>query len=290
MDLFNLIGAPNPTKVKTGTRPRTAHKVPLLTAIASRVIDMGDTAVATGSLGTPTAVEKSPLDLSDEDPPPVITERGDEAIAKVILESGLGKEVAAMGLGKSLAAMGIEEDSTSFVLATQKTLVNAKSVSNLEPLLYAKPQTILEQDIAKKTPLSKDLDYKKSTSFTSMVGSPGIPPGYFLELRHLPNDNFLSQYNINLARQVEIGSQLRLRFEQEAKLLKKAVAQVARRDQRIKFSNLQVSNNQVSQEVSTLQAQITGEERIKASFEEFKKYESSMGYRARSTLSCHEVC
>ncbi|GKC52817.1 hypothetical protein Tco_1075562, partial [Tanacetum coccineum] len=38
---------------------------------------------------------------------------------------------------------------------------------------------------------------------------------------------------MNLARQVALGSQLRLRFEQEAKLLKKSVAQVARRDQRI---------------------------------------------------------
>ncbi|GJT62969.1 hypothetical protein Tco_1006502 [Tanacetum coccineum] len=59
------------------------------------------------------------------------------------------------------------------------------------------------------------------------------PPGYFSELRHLPNDEFLSQYNMNLVRQVAMGSQLRLRFEHEAKILKKSVAQVARRDQRI---------------------------------------------------------
>ncbi|GJQ99046.1 hypothetical protein Tco_0522031 [Tanacetum coccineum] len=110
-----------------------------------------------------------------------------------------------------------------------------------------------------------------------------------------------------------MGSQLRLRFEQEAKLLKKAIALVARQDQRIQarekdiknlealleaeadmkevmeaknaklvkeleslrfqFLDLQVSNNQLSQQVSTLQAQVTGEERIKAAFEEFKKYE-----------------
>ncbi|GKC25982.1 hypothetical protein Tco_1028132 [Tanacetum coccineum] len=41
------------------------------------------------------------------------------------------------------------------------------------------------------------------------------PPGYFSELRHLPNADFLSQYNMNLTRQVAVGSQLRLRFEQE---------------------------------------------------------------------------
>nr|GFC82195.1 hypothetical protein [Tanacetum cinerariifolium] len=53
------------------------------------------------------------------------------------------------------------------------------------------------------------------------------PPGYFSELRHMHNEDFLGQYNINLARQVAMGSQLRLRFEQEAKLLRKSVAQVA---------------------------------------------------------------
>ncbi|GKA56679.1 hypothetical protein Tco_0755751 [Tanacetum coccineum] len=42
-------------------------------------------------------------------------------------------------------------------------------------------------------------------------GGSQVPPGYFSELRHLPNTEFLSQYNINLARQVAMGSQLRLR-------------------------------------------------------------------------------
>nr|GFB96416.1 transposase (putative), gypsy type [Tanacetum cinerariifolium] len=56
---------------------------------------------------------------------------------------------------------------------------------------------------------------------------------FFSELRHMHNKDFLGQYNINLARQVAMGFQLRLRFEQEAKLLRKSVAQVARREQRI---------------------------------------------------------
>ncbi|GKA10703.1 hypothetical protein Tco_0690136 [Tanacetum coccineum] len=139
------------------------------------------------------------------------------------------------------------------------------------------------------------------------------PPGYFSELRHLTNEEFLGQFNMTLARQVAIGSQLRLRFEQEAKLLRKSVAQVARRDQRIQamkgkkknletlleaeadmrkaaeaknaelvkemeslraqFTELQVSRDGLSHQVSTLQAQVTGEEKIKATFEEFKKYE-----------------
>nr|GEY11976.1 hypothetical protein [Tanacetum cinerariifolium] len=49
------------------------------------------------------------------------------------------------------------------------------------------------------------------------------PAGYFSELCHMRNEDFLGQYNVNLARQVALGSQLRLRFEQEAKLLRKSV-------------------------------------------------------------------
>ncbi|GKF97081.1 hypothetical protein Tco_0292902 [Tanacetum coccineum] len=73
IDLFNLINAPNPTKVKTGTRPRMAHEVPLLIATATRVIAMGDAIGLSSSLGTPSTLEKSPLDFSNEDSPRRIT-------------------------------------------------------------------------------------------------------------------------------------------------------------------------------------------------------------------------
>ncbi|GJY30560.1 hypothetical protein Tco_0414055 [Tanacetum coccineum] len=75
MDLFNLISAPNPTKVKTGTRPRAAHEVPLLIATATRVIAMKDATGLSSSSRTPSTVEKSPLDFSNEDSPRRITER-----------------------------------------------------------------------------------------------------------------------------------------------------------------------------------------------------------------------
>nr|GFC74990.1 hypothetical protein [Tanacetum cinerariifolium] len=66
MDLFSLIRAPNPIKVKTGSRPRAPHELPLLTLTASRVIEMDEPAVATDSSGVPSAIEKSPLDFADE--------------------------------------------------------------------------------------------------------------------------------------------------------------------------------------------------------------------------------
>ncbi|GJY24074.1 hypothetical protein Tco_0397732 [Tanacetum coccineum] len=68
MDLFNLISAPNPAVIKTGTRPRAAHEVPLLTATANLVINMEDPTMATESFRTPSTIEKSPLDFDNENP------------------------------------------------------------------------------------------------------------------------------------------------------------------------------------------------------------------------------
>nr|GEV46158.1 hypothetical protein [Tanacetum cinerariifolium] len=111
IDLFGLISAPNPTKVKTETHPHAAHEVPLLTATASCVIDMVDTAVASGSSGTPSTLEKSLLDFADEDPPQIITEGGEATTTEVIPEPNLEKEVAIMGppVNKRRRKMGKDE-------------------------------------------------------------------------------------------------------------------------------------------------------------------------------------
>ncbi|GJV70843.1 hypothetical protein Tco_1490838 [Tanacetum coccineum] len=58
MDLFNLISAPNPAKVKTWSRPRAAHEVSLLTITANRVIDMEDPVATATSSETPSVMEK----------------------------------------------------------------------------------------------------------------------------------------------------------------------------------------------------------------------------------------
>nr|GEW82399.1 hypothetical protein [Tanacetum cinerariifolium] len=66
MDLFSLIRAPNPTKVKTGSRPRAPYELPLLTLTAPCVIEMDEPVAATDSSGVPSAIERSPLDFADE--------------------------------------------------------------------------------------------------------------------------------------------------------------------------------------------------------------------------------
>ncbi|GKB74573.1 hypothetical protein Tco_0935985 [Tanacetum coccineum] len=363
-------------------RPRAAYEVPLLTATASRVIDMASTLVASGSSETPTTGERSPLDFDNKYPAPVVAEgTGAEEHAQqgveheiphvetsmtteVIQEVVLEEDMASLGPpankrrkqmrrkrvneeveanappkvlrkdhvsslthstcgGKSLATMGLDMGSTFSPLAETAE----KSVSDPEPRSFAKPFAFPEQDMAqssKGVATEIHTEHVANTEACQDMMDHTVPPGYFSELRHLPNDEFLRQYNMNLTRQVAMGSQLRLRFEQEDKLLKKATTEIAKRDQRIqtreeeikkldeeikslgvvetkvhglrtrtqnletlleaeidmkkaaeaknadlaseleslhaKFSDLQVNNQQLSQQVSTLQAQVTGEE------------------------------
>ncbi|GJV56947.1 gypsy type transposase [Tanacetum coccineum] len=240
--------------------------------------------------------------------------------------------------GKSLAAMGLDAGFTFSPLAAQNTptaVSDPKPLSYTKP----QPHPVSSKGAAAEIPTEdvattevnvrlsmRSLNLGKST-FPSVGGSSRgiyqsgwgmtnncrldspkacqdkvdhiVLPEYFSELRHLHNTEFLSQYNMNLARQVAMGSQLRLRFEQEVRLLKKATAKIARRDQKIQareeeikkldeeIRSLRTVETEVhglrnrtqnletllEAEVSTLQAQVTGEERIKAAFEEFKKSE-----------------
>nr|GFA17152.1 putative reverse transcriptase, RNA-dependent DNA polymerase, Gag-polypeptide of LTR copia-type [Tanacetum cinerariifolium] len=337
MDLFSLIRAPNPTKVKIGSRPRAPHELPLLTLIASRVIEMDEPAMVTDSSGVPSAIEKSPLDFADE-----AEASGQETAAP---EVPLPEEVPVTTVpgGDQAAPIVVEPPP---VQESRKRGCVPADVSDPDPLAFADAPSPPPADVIRSSQGVAAAGDPGSKNFSSptVVGSPGnvyrpewgitngslldtpeacqdlvdhaAPPGYFSELCHMHNDNFLGQYNINLARQVAMGSQLRLRFEQEAKLLRKSVAQVARREQRIQarefeiknlevlleteadmkraaeekivgliqelekmraqFSELQVSNERLSQQVDVLQQQVSGEETLKAAFEDYKRQQNQM--------------
>ncbi|GJS19895.1 hypothetical protein Tco_0448527 [Tanacetum coccineum] len=189
--------APNPAKVKTGTRPRAAHKVPLLTATANRVIEMEDPIATSTSSKTPFA----PAVVSQEVPSAENT-----ATAEVVPELNLEKETTAKEPsvnkrrhkryqsavegnappkvlrkdhasvhpaqdthgGKSLAVIGLGPEPPSHTTVQQ-------SVSNPDPLSYAEPQPIPEQDVAQSSKIAADVadPDSENTSFTSMAGSPG---------------------------------------------------------------------------------------------------------------------
>nr|GEZ09090.1 hypothetical protein [Tanacetum cinerariifolium] len=151
---------------------------------------------------------------------------------------------------------------------------------------------------SRKAVVTKDPDSEKSTSFTSMVGSPGsiyhpgwgvtnnclldtpaafqdmvdhiVPQGYFSELCHLPNDEFLNQYNTTLARQVAIGSQLREKHIRNLKALLEAEVDMKGAEE-AKNALLEAEVDMKGAEEAK-NAQIMSEERIKSTFEEFKKY------------------
>nr|GEY15777.1 hypothetical protein [Tanacetum cinerariifolium] len=256
INLFNLIRAPNPTKVKVGSRPRAPHEVPLLTLTANRVIEMDDPVVATDSSGVPSTIERSPLDFD--------------------------LEARASDQGTAAPEMPPSEDVPATVAPG---IGQAKEVDAVDPPAAAESRKRGRDGIDVNAP-------PKTSQGIAAAGDP-------------------ESENASSPAEVAMGSQLRLRFEQEAKLLRKSVAQVARRDRRIQareleiknlealleaeantkkaaedrsdglsqelenmraqFSDLQVSNERLSQQVATLQQQVSGEEKLKAAFEEFKR-------------------
>nr|GEW45501.1 hypothetical protein [Tanacetum cinerariifolium] len=58
-------------------------------------------------------------------------------------------------------------------------------------------------------------------------------------------------------------------------------------DIRAQFSGLQVSNERLSQKVAALQEQVSGEEKLKAAFEEFKRYEDDRVEKRCAELDAH---
>nr|GEW02942.1 hypothetical protein [Tanacetum cinerariifolium] len=151
MDLFSLIRAPNPTNVKTGSRPRVPHELPLPTLTAPRVIQMDEPAAATDSSGVPSAIERSPLDFADE------AEASDRETAAPEMSS---QGVAVAGDPKSEnVSSPTEVRSPGSVYRPEWGVTNGSLLDTPEAC----------QDL---------VDH-------------AAPPGYFTELRHMPNEEFL---------------------------------------------------------------------------------------------------
>nr|GEX41518.1 transposase (putative), gypsy type [Tanacetum cinerariifolium] len=346
MDLFNLIRAPNPTKVKTGSRPRAPHEVPLLTLTAPRVIEMDEPA-ATDSSGVPSTIKRSSLDFaheagasdqgtvalempSSEDVPATAAPRAGQAEETTTMDHPAALESRTRGRdgpgvnappkslrkdhagprpsgsshgGKSLAA--IQLGLASIVVVPGDAHVG---VSDPDPLSFADAPSRHPVDVAQSSPgIAAAGDPESENAFSpAEVRSPGsvyqpewgvtngslldtpeacqdlvdhvAPSSYFSELRHMHNEEFLRQYNVNLtrqARELEIRN-LEASLEAEANAKRVAEDKSAGLSQELKrmraqFSDLQVSNERLSQQVATLQQQVSGEEKLKAAFEEFKR-------------------
>nr|GEY25924.1 hypothetical protein [Tanacetum cinerariifolium] len=338
-DRGGLIRAPNPTKVKTRSRPRAAHEVPLLTLTANRVIEMEDQATATDSSGVPSTIERSPLDFANEagasdkgTTAPEVLPSEDGPTTRDAPEAGQAEEVtatdpSAVTESRKRGRDEVDANAPPKVLRRDHpdprptgSTRGGKSLAAIElGMASTRPIPVPESapaDVSDPNPYSQGTTAagdpeSENALFASAIGSPesiyrpewGVANGSMLDTPEACQDL------------VAMRSQLRLRFEQEAKLLKKSVARVARRDKRIQatkhkikslealleaeadmkkaaedksvrlsqeledmcalFSDLQVNNDRLSQQVASLQEQVSGEEKLKAAFEEFKRYEDS---------------
>nr|GEV60377.1 transposase (putative), gypsy type [Tanacetum cinerariifolium] len=288
MNLFILIRAPNPTKVKTGSRPRAAHEVPLLTVTANRVIEMEDPAAATDSSGVPSTIERSPLDFANEvgasdqgATAPEVLPSEDVPTIRGALEAGQAEEVTTTDpsavtesrkrghdgadanappkvlrrdhadprpigstrRGKSLAAIELGMASTRPVPVPKSAPTD---VSDPNPLSFADPQSHHPANVA------------QSSQGTTVTGDP-----------ESENASFASAVG-SLETLLEAEADVKEATEDKSARLSQELE-----DMRAVFSELQVSNDRLSQQVATLQEQVSREEKLKAAFEEFKRYEDS---------------
>nr|GEY79733.1 hypothetical protein [Tanacetum cinerariifolium] len=317
MDLFNLIRSLNPTKVKIGSRPRAPHEVPLLTQTAPRVIEMDEPAAtnssgvpstierssldfaheagasdqgvaapempssedvpATTAPGAGQAEETATMDPlpapksrkrghdgTDVNAPPPKSLRRDHADPRPSGSSHGGKSLAAIQLGLASTVVVPEDDSMG--------------VSDPDPLSFADAPSRHLVDVAQSSPgivVAGDPESENASSSAEVRSSGsvyqpewGVTNGSLLDTPEACQD---------LVDHVAMGSQLRLRFEQEAKLLRKFVAQVAQRDKRIQARELEIRNLEASLEAeanakrAAEDKSVSGEEKLKAAFEEFKR-------------------
>nr|GEU54193.1 transposase (putative), gypsy type [Tanacetum cinerariifolium] len=271
MDLFSLIRDPNPTKVKTVIRPRAAHEVPLLTVTASRVIQMEDPAADLSRNMTTTGVapEVGQSEGITATGPHLVKERrkrGNDGVdtnapPKVLRRDHVDPRPTESTCGrKSLAAIELGMRFTHPVPTSQGAPMD---VNDPDLLSFTDPQSRPSADVTQSSngaATARD-PKSKNTSFTSMVASP----------ESFIDQNWAGENKIkNLETLLEAESDMKKATEGRSIKLSKELENMW-----ALFLDLQVSNNHLSQQVSTIQVQVMGEENLKAAFEEFKQYKDN---------------
>nr|GEY41798.1 hypothetical protein [Tanacetum cinerariifolium]GFA61986.1 hypothetical protein [Tanacetum cinerariifolium] len=248
-----------------------------------------DEPAATDSSGVPSTIERSPMDFANE--------AGDSdqgAAAPEIPSSEDVPATVASGVGQAEEAATMNPPSAP---ESRKRSYDGADVNA--------PPKSLRRDYADPQPSGSSRGGKSLAAIQLGLASSVVPEDAPVGVSDPDPVSFADAPSHHPADVAQ--------FEQEAKLLRKSVAQVARRDQRIqareleiknlearleteagmkkatkdksavlikeledlraRFSNLQVGNEHLSQQVATLQEQVSGEEKLKAAFEEFKRYE-----------------
>nr|GEY32453.1 transposase (putative), gypsy type [Tanacetum cinerariifolium] len=220
----------------------------------TKVIDMDEPAVATNSSGVQSTIEKSPLDFANEDG---ASDQGTAAPEMPPPEDV--PATAAPGVGQAEKAVAAEppvarsSHGEKSLAAMQLCLASNVFVTEGAPANVSDPDPLSFAN----APSHHPVDVSQS--------SPGV---FAAEDPESENASFPT----------EVGS-----FEPEAKLLRKFVAQVARRDKRIETLELEIKNLEALLETEADMKRAAedksaglikdGEEKLKAAFEQFKQYE-----------------
>nr|GEX69318.1 hypothetical protein [Tanacetum cinerariifolium] len=241
---------PKSDKGKDWEPPQCPHEVPLLTLTSARDIEMDEPAAATDSSGVPSAIEKGRDGIDATAPPKSL--RRDHAGPR---PSGAPADVS-------------DPDPLSFVDAPSH-----------HPATFAQSS---QGVAAAEDPESENV------SSPAEVGSPGsvyrpewdITNGSLLDTPEACQDLVARQDQRIQARESEIKN-LEALLETEASMKRAAEEKSDGLSQeleriRAQFSKLQVSNERLSQQVDALQQQVSGEETLKAAFEEYKRQQDRM--------------
>nr|GEX93151.1 RNA-directed DNA polymerase, eukaryota, nucleotide-binding alpha-beta plait domain protein [Tanacetum cinerariifolium] len=245
MDLFSLIRALNPTKVKTGSRPRAAHEVPLLTMTATRVIEMEDPAAATDSSGVPSIIERSPLDFASEAGP---EDQGTMALEVLLLED----------VPTTIGAPGASQ--TESVAVTTPPVITESRKRSSDGVDANAPPKVLRRDHADPRPTGSNRGGKSLAAIELGLGSTHPTP----VLPSAPAD----------ASDPDPLSFANPKSHPPTNVAQSSQGNAVAGDPKSKNTSY-ASMVESPESVATLQEQVSGEEKLKAAYEEFKRYEDS---------------
>nr|GFB56051.1 transposase (putative), gypsy type [Tanacetum cinerariifolium] len=256
MDLFSLIRAPNPTKVKTGSRLRAPHELPLLTLTAPRVIEMDEPSALTDSSGVPSTIERSPFDFAHE-------------------SEASGTETAAPEMPSTEEVPITTAPGTDQAMETVVVKPHALLLTLRHPILLMLPSVAVAGD-----PKSENVSSPAEVGSPGSVYRPewGVTNGSLLDTPKACQD--LVDHATPPDRESKIKN-LEALLETEACMKRAAEEKSAGLSQelermRAQFLELQVSNKCLSQQVDALQQQVSREETLKAAFEDYKRQQDQM--------------
>nr|GEW02222.1 hypothetical protein [Tanacetum cinerariifolium] len=248
--LLCLVGARLTVFFLIESHPRASHELPLLTLTASRVIEMDEPAVATDSSGVPSAIEKSPLDFADE--------AGASGKGTAAPEVPLPEEVPVITVPRGDQAAHVS-------LRMLVTLIHLLLLTLHHPLLRILSGESSQGVAATGDPGSENVSSPTVVGSSGSVYRPewGVTNGSLLDTPEACQDlvDHAAPQEADIKRAAE---------EKSAGLIQEL------EKMRAQFLELQVSNERVSHQVDTLQRRVSGEETLKAAFEDYKRQQDQM--------------